>query len=665
MPDLTADQIYATLDSFNPEGLSADDYEHRVLALLSPSFADAASVKQHFLDREPLCEPRDASTTPPAPLSAEMRLIADDCLVNRFSFKGDAHDMGEDIDWNHNPGFDHWVHDLNRFNFVPILQRTSHETGDDKYIRKAASLIVDWVDKNPVTDSWHWRDGKQAHHAPPGAWTSYLNIAIHLRLWAASFEALLPYWSPGELLRVLKSIHDQVAYLIDIVPTRENNWAIIGSNGLIQTCGRIPELKIAPQAIDFAGKTITAAADSQILPDGVQFELTQGYHRTVLNLFLTALECNGLPGVSLPDSIRKTCDRMLDYLMQMVLPSGDNVAFNDSDMGHGRPCRHMLEQQGRMRERDDWLYVGTEGSEGAPPVVTSQAFEHAGVYVMRTGWDHDDACLVFDGGPWGKSHQHNDRLSFVFAALGRTFIADPGRYLYDRNNPWSGPAYMTTTRAHSTITLDEKDQADWWFRDTWCPGPKLDHNTWTDEGGRQRIVGSHALGYGERDSIIRATHTRGLTFCHPDIVLIVDRVDPHGDAERVYDIASRLQFHPGDVVEADGVWHTCYDDANLAVIPWMSEPFDVTLEKGELDPPSGWYAPRVNEIEASPTMVVRSRTALPMRGGFLLVPYRGTTPPAMSLSVDGDTARAVVEGITVSAPWPDAASLAPQVAAPG
>jgi len=624
---VNAAQVYAKLKSFDPAGLGEDVFIEKALALLTPRFTNARSVHEHFSRRPP-----PLPAVPAGSLTDEELVLADDCLENIFCFYGDRQGMGPDIDWNQNPGSDHWVHDLNRFSFVPILVRATDQTGEDRYVQKAAALVLDWVDKNPVTESWHWREGKQAWNTPNSAWKSYLNIAIHLQVWTEAFENLVPHWSPPELLRVLKSVHDQCGYLVDIIPSMSNNWTVIGANGLIATAGRLPELRNARAALAFACKTIATEAERQVLPDGVQFELTQSYHMCVLTMLLNSLACDALPGVSLPASVSETTDRMLDYAMQFMLPCGHNVAFNDSDPEKGKEFRAILAREGKARGRQDWLYVGTEGAEGAEPAVRSQAFEHAGVYIMRSGWSRQDACLAFDGGPWGYAHQHNDRLSFQFCALGRSFIVDPGRYLYDRNNPWSGPGYLATTRAHSTIMIDNRDQADAFFRDTRQPGPKVAGNHWSDRGDVQRAVSSHTLGYGENGAI-RVVHRRSVTFRQPDLVLILDRLTGEGE----HDIDSRLQFYPGDVVAGHGVWHTCWDDANLAVLPCMEADFSVTVDKGCFDPTRGWYSPGVNQIEPSPSLTVHARAKMPLRAGFLLVPFCGTQPPALSLAFEGDT----------------------------
>ncbi|MFO7897497.1 MAG: alginate lyase family protein [Planctomycetota bacterium] len=632
-------EIFATIRSFDHEGLDDAELERKTLGLLAGDFPDADAVHRHFLHRTPPIEEPDPLGPFDGGLPEEELERAENCLGNTFEFYGERHFVGDDIDWNRNPGNDHWVHDLNRFRYLDELRRATEATGDEKYVRKAAEIVLDWVDKCCVTDSWFWRRPEQTEwDMPNGVWRSYLNIAIHCQRWARHFERLVPFWSPGELLRVLKSIHDQLGYLEQIIPVASNNWIVIGSDGMLGTAARLPELRDRRRFIDYAWDRIAAESERQVLPDGVQFELTQGYHMCVLRLLLNSAAVSRAVGVPVPDGIDAVTAKMLDYTMQICTPDGRAVAFNDSDPGAGTAFRNVLASEGRRRGRDDWLYVGTDGDEGTPPDVLSQAFEHGGVYVMRTGWDRDATFLAFDGGPWGKSHQHDDRLSFQLSALGRPFIVDPGRYLYDANNPWSRRKYLNTTRAHSTVTVDGEDQADRFFGETWQPGPKLTDNTWTVTDELQRVAGSHKLGYGE-DGRIRVEHRRSITFW-PDVhvagvLLVLDRLT--GDGE--HDVHSRLQFFPGDVVETAGTWHTTWDDGNLAVLPLMDAEFDAAVEKGLFEPTRGWYSEQVHEIESSPTLVVHARAPLPLRGAFLLVPYRGPDVPELQLAFDGDAVR--------------------------
>ena len=482
-------------------------------------------------------------------------------------------------------------------------------------------------------------------------WSSYLNTATHLGRWTDVIDNLAPFWTPAELLSVLKAIHDQLGWLLRVVPLRTNNWVVIGSTGIIETAVRLPELKVSDRLIDAAWEFIEHEAENEVLADGMQFELTQGYHMCVLTRFSRCLEICRKAGRNVPANLDATVQHMTDYTMQIITPDGKSVAFNDSDAAGGENFCKFLVKTGRQYDRADWVYVGTRGQEGTVPSVTSQAFDHGGVYVMRTGWDRETVFLAFDGGPWGKSHQHDDRLSFWLSAYGRSLIIDPGRYLYDCNNPYS--PYLRTSHAHSTITVDDATQADGYFRELSIPGPRLDRNVWVDRDGFNQVAGEHTLGYGENGHI-KIVHRRGVLFWHPNVFLIVDRLTGDG----THEIASRLQFAPTDVVCSDGVWHTTHDDANLALIPWVNGEFDVSVEKGRLEPHvAGWYSDSVNQIEPSPTLVVKAHATPSLTAGFLLVAYRGQKVPVVSLEAK-DNAFTVHAGQMVQeVPWDEALGL--------
>lgn len=623
--------IYKQLRSFDHDGLSKQEFETQALKLFSPSFDSAEDLYKAFLATKHL-------STPAGRANVE---LADEVLRNVFTFYGEKYDLGETIDWERNPGNDHWAQDLNRFSYIPILCHASRETGDDRYVKKAAELILDWVASNDVCDAPDWDGIKERS---PYVWSSYLNIAIHLGRWTAHIDQIAPHMTPQELLKVLKSVHDQAAWLEEVIPTRVNNWVVIGSGGLINTSTRLREMRDSDRWMAFAWDQMKKAADAQVLPDGAQFELTPHYHLVVARLYIQALKSSSESGAQVPDWVKPVISKMLDYSMQTVTPADTLLAFNDSDPAGGPGARSLLADIGRKMGRPDWVYVGTKGEEGTKPGMLSQAFEYAGVYVMRSGWGTNDSYLAFDGGPWGASHQHDDKLSFVLSGLGRDFIVDPGRYLYDHNNPYSGQNYLNATVAHSTITADGQSQADRDFIDTHVPGPRLDGNVWESEDGHDHVRSTHDLGYGRAGAIL-ASHTRDVHMWHPDVVLIQDLVDIADSHE----IVSRLQFAPGDLVRRGDLWVTDYPDANIAVLPWMDADFEVSVKKGQLDPPRGWYSRTINQIEPSPTLEVAARSDKPLRGAFLMVMYRGTEPPTLAMRVEGNTLSATVDGRSFSA----------------
>ena len=65
---------------------------------------------------------------------------------------------------------------------------------------------------------------------------------------------------------------------------------------------------------------------------------------------------------------------------------------------------------------------------------------------------------MIDGGPWGTTHQHMDRLSFVLAAHGADFLTDPGNTLYANNEPGARLSTLHAGFLHNTLTVNGVDE---------------------------------------------------------------------------------------------------------------------------------------------------------------------------------------------------------------
>jgi uncharacterized heparinase superfamily protein len=72
--------------------------------------------------------------------------------------------------------------------------------------------------------------------------------------------------------------------------------------------------------------------------------------------------------------------------------------------------------------------------------LESKAFPQGGFYIMRHG----------DG------HKHNSRLSFELFAGDKSFIIDPGSYIYTADREMRN--LFRSTRYHNTVVVDGKEQ---------------------------------------------------------------------------------------------------------------------------------------------------------------------------------------------------------------
>jgi len=622
--------VFEVLGSFDDRGLSEADFVVRAAELLDPArvggLAQAPKAKDAdeilqavWVACRKLSPAPDKQSRKPATLAQ-----ADQILANRFTFNFETHQLPADINWDHNPGTAHWGMDLNRFTFLRPLTDAYLASGDRRYARKAVELMLDWIAKC---------DFSKAFVGTPYVFGSYLNNAIHITRWSQCLQALLPgdEVRPIELLRILKSIHDQMAYLEIVTNGHRGNWPTIGCMGIMDALGTFPIYRDTDRFADYCIRTMAAQIRDQVLPDGVQDELTPGYHGVVISNILSCLTNARKLGKDLDPDTLKTLRKMLHYSRQIVTPDGKWLAsFNDCDPGNPpRFTRRRLAPLGL----DRWL---TEDKK-----LGCELFPYAGVAILRQRPSDGDLYLAFDAGPFGKAHQHEDKLGFVLFAYGRMFLVDPGRHRYDASKA-SYHKYLVTTTAHSTIKVDGRGQNSRSRPDTWKPAKPMDIR-WEIKPGEARASAYYDLGYGGRNEIavkIAVKHSREIVFVRERFWVVFDLLT--GDDER--DIESRFQFAPGDL-EVDGPKaRTTFSDANLLLWSACSAPFtDIHVEKGREDPRAGWFSKRTGHIEPAPALSLSTRAELPVSIATLLFPYKGARPPKVSFAFDGKTATVTID----------------------
>jgi len=455
-----------------------------------------------------------------------------------------------------------------------------------------------------------------------------MNNAIHSEVWAGCLDVLLgrDMVPPLVLLRMLKSLHDQLGYLRTVTAGHHGNWPTIGCRCMLVVLSAFPELRITEELSEYCLSQLALQIDDQVLPDGVQSELSPHYHDCVVRNLATAASSARLLGRELRPETLAVLRRMLHYGRQTTVPDGSmQVAFNDSDAA----CVPAPDASATMAGL-------TSGVQTDKPVLDAELFPYAGVAVLRQRADRGDLYLAFDGGPFGLGHQHEDKLGFWLHAYGRSFIVDSGRHLYDDSDVSFRP-YMITTRAHSTICVDGAGQNSRGKPDTWRYD-RPDHVHWQRDAGTVRALARYDLGYGP-DNAIDVVHSREIVLVHDRFWVLFDRLDGVG----VHDIESRFQYAPGELSVCDGRTTTQYADSNLLLWPLCTCPIDdMRVECGQLTPRSGWVSFRYNQVEPAPLLKLHARGPLPVVLAVLLWPYRGPDVPDIAWEM-------TASGVTVSA----------------
>jgi len=91
--------------------------------------------------------------------------------------------------------------------------------------------------------------------------------------------------------------------------------------------------------------------------------------------------------------------------------------------------------------------------------LESKAFPDAGIYIIRKSEDY----LLFNATGMGKypelspaGHTHSDLLSFELYTLGKSFLVDPGSYVYTANADMR--LLFRSTQMHNTLVIDGQSQ---------------------------------------------------------------------------------------------------------------------------------------------------------------------------------------------------------------
>jgi len=89
-------------------------------------------------------------------------------------------------------------------------------------------------------------------------------------------------------------------------------------------------------------------------------------------------------------------------------------------------------------------------------MLRSKAFPDGGVYILR----HSNLYMIVDCSPLDPrpppAHKHNSRLSFELFAYDKSFIIDPGSYIYTANKNMRN--LFRSTAYHNTVVVDDNEQ---------------------------------------------------------------------------------------------------------------------------------------------------------------------------------------------------------------
>ncbi len=292
-----------------------------------------------------------------------------------------------------------------------------------------------WLDQVPddaLFDTLrHWME-----HCPPGAsrgwraaWNSY-TVSLRILAWIDTFSARADRLAVPD--DVLRSLANQVRFL-----STHLEWDIEG-NHLVKNAVALLVASASfdgPEAAAWqtqGGRLVHHILRTQVLPDGMHFELSPAYH---LQVVADLQRCRDALG---PDAaLDAALAAMKTTLADLVHPDGSVSRLSD-----GWPSMCVAPAA---------LLADT------PPPGPLVALASAGLYGRR----EPGALVLVDVGPIAApslpAHGHADAFTFEWSVDGHPIVVDPGVYAYE-----AGPRRLAGrgTAAHNTVVVDGADQAD-------------------------------------------------------------------------------------------------------------------------------------------------------------------------------------------------------------
>lgn len=572
----------------------------------------------------------------------QSRREAEDILDHRITLFGRVFDCGRKIDWHRDPNVSQsWplkhytrvplsigggadvrlVWELNRLQHLLILGRAYLLTNDERYSEEFLLQLTSWHDENPPRFGVNWAVAMEVG-------IRAVNIIAALEMFRRS-----PILSDDAIELVIKMLLEHGRFIrrnLEFSYRTNSNHYLSNLIGLFAIGETVPELREARGWRDYSGQRLVKEMTSQVLTDGVDYELSIGYHRFVLEIFLLFLALCRRGSFDPGAAFVERLEAMFEFVHSYLKPDNTAPLIGDSDDGRlirfkERPAADhsyllsigaILFSRFKSSENIDeeaiWWF-GREALDGfaSLPIKKreheSQAFPEAQVFIQRSG-DNYSIIDCGDHGARGRgSHAHSDALSIEVFALNRTFLRDPGTYCYtaseEQRNLFRSTAYHNTVRVDGQEISVVNDGELFAFASNVRPRV----NSWESTSERDVLDAEH---YAYRRLARPVTHRRVVTF------------DKHEGNWSIRDIFSGEGRHLFEFFfNFDAGLEVTVDEANRAqardekleftIIPRCDHALDAVIEPRWISPA---YGTRLN----SSAIIYSLTCEVPLDLSFLL-----------------------------------------------
>ena len=391
--------------------------------------------------------------------------VANDVLQNHFLFNmpwdmertEEAVDFKDKINWNYKLNGDpEFLFQLNRHVYFIWLVESYYLTGDEKYLEKVASLWEDFLENVPIK---------------VGQTTPYRSLEVGMRaeFWLralAMFQGT-KYCTEALKAKIDACLKEHVRILKEEHASFQNssNWGIIQDSGLFLLGIYFHDEEVKKLAI----ARLKEETSLQILPDGMQWEQSSGYHNAVLFCLLNVVMAAEFDGYALPEILIHRIVKMAEVNLKWLKPNRHHPLMGDSD---DNDIQDVLSRCAMVLHRGefktfafahlDWdsaFLFGEDGikaydaMEAKEPTFLNAVLQDSGQAIIRSDWSNKADWLHFVNGETGGGHSHADKLHIDVMLDGRDVLVDAGRYTYKSG---ASRSQIKSAMMHNTTILAGK-----------------------------------------------------------------------------------------------------------------------------------------------------------------------------------------------------------------
>jgi uncharacterized heparinase superfamily protein len=471
-------------------------------------------------------------------------------LNGEFNFAEEKNRLGYPINWDADkmtPACELCIH---FFNFLYLLNK-----------EEQIEICKDWIKNHPV--------GKV-----PG-WDPY---ALALRIMS---------WMRANLTDnvIDRSIYEQASFLY------RNNEFYIPANHYLENARSLVAAGLyfnkkgeSKKWLRKGLKILLEGLRTQFHDDAGHYEKSIMYHNICTQIYLDAI--NMLPNeFKEKEYFKDQAVGMISFLDAALHPDGKIALFSDSSMEMGNDPKLVI----NFAEK---LFISRSPSKLSFPSTGYFTFKNETFY------------FILDAGEIGPDHMpghsHADIFSYELSVGKNRFIVDSGVSSYADDNY---RRFQRSTRAHNTVCIDKKDQAEMWgsFRVARRFKPNnvsflTNHNGFTFSGkfkGYSKLIGDNLV------------HNRKIE-CSFNELTFIDSVEGKNN----HLIESLIHLHPDVKI-------TIIENGfNLSI---GSEHLDLIIEQGEASIEKAFYSPQMGLNIENNVIVIAYNGKMPTKLRYKLI----------------------------------------------